>query len=75
MTQAIQMNSNKINTKPDKDIDCRDPPDTELLVEVQQLGRGQLLGKLLQVEGRDQVPEKQLLSRVLTELPGMGEAI
>ena len=44
-------------------------------MEVQQLGRGQLLGKLLQVEGRDQVPGKQLLSGVLTELPGMVEAI
>ncbi len=69
------MNSNKTNTIPDKDIDYRDPPDTELLVEVQQLGRGQLLGKLLQVEGRDQVPEKQLLSGVLTELTGMVAAI
>jgi hypothetical protein len=75
MRQAIQMNSKNIYTIPDKDIDCRDPPDTELLVEVQQLSRGQLLGKLLQVEGRDQVPGKQLLSGVLTELPGMVEAI
>ena len=44
-------------------------------MEVQQLDRGQLLGKLLQVEGRDQVPEKQLLSGVLTELTGMVAAI